>query len=128
MHDSKTVIDDNKECLPVASLRNVTETLALGIRSNQRQLRQSSWFRRACVGRSINEIFGHDAPPLFQPALQGSQLSLAELGWVFRLQSPHQLLARGIRFSLQPHQQSAHTPSKGSLRVRQCRGARAFTA
>ena len=68
------LINDNKSCRPVASPKNVTETLALGIRSGQRQHQQSTGCRRAGVGRSINEILGHDAAPLFHPALHGSQL------------------------------------------------------
>ena len=36
------VINDNKECRPVASFRNVTENLTLGIRSERVQFRQSS--------------------------------------------------------------------------------------
>ena len=77
------LINDNKECRPVASLRNVTETLAPGIHSNQRQFRQSIQF---CVGRfspGVNQLFGHDAAPLFQSALHGSQLCLAEAVRVF---------------------------------------------
>ncbi len=109
------LIDDNKECLPVASPKNVTETLALGIRSKQVQFRQSSWFRRACVGRSINEIFGHDAPPIFHPALQGSQLRFGETVRVFRLQPCHQRLARGIRLCLQPPQHVAPNALEGVL-------------
>ena len=35
------MIDDNKKCLPVASPKNVTETLAPGISSYQRHFRQS---------------------------------------------------------------------------------------
>ena len=77
------LMNDNKSCRPVASRENVTETLALGIRPNQRQFRQSIQF---CVGffsPGVNQLFGHDAAPLFQSALQGSQLCLGEAVRVF---------------------------------------------
>ena len=122
------MIDDNKECLPVASPKNVTETLAPGIGPDQHQFRQSIWSRKGLFRPGVNQFFGHYAAPLLHPALHGSQLSCGETIWVFRLQSGHQRLAGGIRFGLQPDQHVAPNPFEGILRVRQCRGPRTRAA
>ena len=73
----------NYYCRPVASPENVTETLAPGISSRQRHSRQSAGWRWCCSSPGVNQLLGHDAAPLFQPALHGSQLGLAEPVRVF---------------------------------------------
>ena len=68
---------------PVASPENVTETLAPGIRYHQRHSRGAVGCRWCCSSPGVNQLLGHDATPLFQPALHGSQLGLAEPVRVF---------------------------------------------
>ena len=100
---------------PVASPKNVTETLAPGTCPNQRQFRQSV---RLCEGLSspgVNQFFGHDAAPLFHSALHGSQLHLAETARMLRLQLGHQRLAGSIRFGMQPDQHVAPNTLEGIL-------------
>ena len=83
-------MDDNKECLPVASLRNVTETLALGIRSIQVQFRHSVELRRRCFRRCVDQIVRHDASPLLHPLPQRLQVLPTETIRFGRLQSVQQ--------------------------------------
>ena len=97
----------NYSCRPVASLGNVTETLAPGIRSHQGHFRHCREFRHGLASRGVDQLFGHDAAPLLHPALQGPQLSPAEAIRFSLLQSAQQCHRAGVRVFLQPGQHVA---------------------
>lgn len=72
------MINDNKECLPVASPYNATEDPALLIARRQRHFRQFTEVGRRKHGSGIHQFICRDVSQLLHQALQRAQVRAAE--------------------------------------------------